>query len=56
MLKFILKKRIYKSKDYGGSDDFVKDYEQEISAGTFIYYLIDLTRLDDFKTETNATL
>lgn len=50
------KKRIYKSKDYGGSDDFVKDYEQEISAGTFIYYLIDLTRLDDFKTETNARL
>ena len=50
------RKRISKSKDYGGSDDFVKDYEQEISAGTFIYYLIDLTRLDDFKKETNARL
>ena len=45
------RKRISKSKDYGGSDVFVKDYEQEISAGTFIYYLIDLTRLDDFKKE-----
>lgn len=49
-------KTIAKSKDYGGSDDFVKDYEQVISAGTFIYYLIDLTKLDDFEKETNARL
>lgn len=50
------KKVISKSKDFGGSDDVVKYYGEVITEGTFIYYLIDLTSLEEFKRETRARL
>ena len=44
-------KVIAKSKDFGGGDDVVKYYGEVITEGTFIYYLINLTSLEEFKRE-----
>lgn len=49
-------KTILKSKDYGGDDNLVKYYGEIIREGSFVYYLIDLTRLYDYKKETRARL
>lgn len=49
-------KVIAKSKDFGGGDDVVKYYGEVITEGTFIYYLIDLTSLEEFKRETRARI
>ena len=50
------KKTIKKSADFGGDDNLVKRYGEIIEDKTFIYYLIDLTRLNDIKKETRARL
>lgn len=44
------------TKDLGGGDGWVQNYKEIIKNGTLIYYLIDLTRLDDLKEETRARL
>ncbi|MBQ0090273.1 MAG: hypothetical protein KBT27_13185 [Prevotellaceae bacterium] len=49
-------KVIAKSKDFGGGDDVVKYYGEVITEGTFIYYLINLTSLEEFKRETRARI
>lgn len=49
-------KTIEKSADFSGADDMVKLYHEIIEEGTFIYYLIDLTKLKEFKRETRARL
>jgi len=49
-------KRISKSKDFGGDDNLVKEYGNIIFPGTFIYYLINLTTLQQYKKETRARI
>lgn len=49
-------KTIKKSADFGGDDHLVKRYEEIIEDKTFIYYLIDLTKLKEFKKETRSRL
>lgn len=44
------------TKDIGGSDDWVQDYESVIQEGTFIYYLVDLTKLQDKRQDTRSRL
>lgn len=42
------KVRISSTKDIGGGDDWVKDYDEIIKAdGTFIFYLVDLVNLHE---------
>lgn len=50
------KVKIEKSTDFGGKDEMVKYYADAIEAGTFIYYLIDLTDVGRFKKEIRARL
>lgn len=50
------KKVISESKDFGGDDNLVKDYGEIIKEDTFVYYLIDLTTLENFKQETRSRL
>ena len=50
------KKYISTSKDFGGDDNLVKEYGEIISENTFVYYLIDLTTLEEFKNQTRARL
>lgn len=43
--------------DLGGGDGWVQNYKEIINKnGTLIYYLIDLTRLNELKEETRARL
>ena len=44
------------TKDIVGTDDWVQDYESVIQEGTFIYYLVDLTRLKETKREIRSRL
>lgn len=49
--------RVLATKDIGGSDAWVKYYnELIIEDGTFIYFLVDLTRLQDAKQEIRSRL
>lgn len=50
--------RISSTQDIGGGDLYVKNiYEDLIKEdGTFIYYLVDLTKLSDFRNETRSRL
>lgn len=50
------KKTIKKSADYPGEDEWVKRYGEIINDKTFIYYLIDLTRLEENRQETRSRL
>lgn len=50
------KKKISKSKDFSGQHEMVKEYGEIIMEGTFIYYLIDLTSLNEYKKETRARI
>lgn len=50
------KKFISKSKDFGGDDNLVKEYGEIVKENTFIYYLVDLTTLKEFKNQTRARL
>lgn len=50
------KKTIKETADLGGGDEFVKRYGEIIENGTFVYYLIDLTTLNEKKDETRARL
>ena len=50
------RKTISESKDFGGGDNLVKYYGEIIKEGTFVYYLIDLTALEENKRETRARL
>lgn len=50
------KKTITSPKDYSGGETYVKDYNLVIEKGTFIYYLVDLNTLSDFKKDTRARL
>lgn len=50
------RKVISKSKDFGGDDNLVKYYGEIIKENTFVYYLIDLTKLPEFKQQTRARL
>lgn len=49
-------KEITSPKDYGGADELVKLYDEVIEKDTFIYYLVDLNTLNDFKKDTRARL
>lgn len=49
-------RRVLKSKDYNGDDNAVSSYKDVIQKGTFIFYLIDLTTLEENKEETAARL
>lgn len=42
-------RKIYveKSKDMGGTDDYVKYYSELLTDGTFVFLLVDLTKLND---------
>lgn len=51
-----VKKTIKKTLDFSGDDEMVKRYNELIEEGTFIYYLIDLTRLQEFKREIRSRL
>lgn len=44
------------TKDFGGTDIWVQHYEDVIDDGTFIYYLVDLTRLKETKREIRSRL
>lgn len=44
------------TKDIGGGDNWVQHYEDVIDDGTFIYYLVDLTRLKETKREIRSRL
>ena len=45
------------SKDIGGGDNWVKDYDELVNCnGTFIYYLVELTRLDYIAEDTRNRL
>ena len=49
--------RVLATKDIGGSDAWVKYYNELITEdGTFIYFLVDLTRLQDAKQEIRSRL
>ena len=50
------RKVIKKSADFGGDDKLVHRYGEIIEDKTFIYYLIDLTNLKEFKKETRARM
>lgn len=52
------KLRISSAQDIGGDDLYVTNkYEDLIKEdGTFIYYLVDLTKLSDFRNETRSRL
>ena len=47
---------IQNTRDYGGDDIWVEYYENLIKEGTFIYYLIDLCRLEATKKEVRARI
>ena len=51
-----VKKTIKKTADFSGDNEMVKRYNELIEAGTFIYYLIDLTELNKYKKETRSRL
>lgn len=49
--------RVLATKDIGGSDMFVRYYNELISEnGTFVYFLVDLTRLHETKQEIRSRL
>ena len=49
--------RVLATKDIGGSDAWVKFYDELITEdGTFIYFLVDLTKLSDAKQEIRSRL
>lgn len=49
--------RVLATKDVGGSDAWVKFYDELITEdGTFIYFLVDLTKLSDAKQEIRSRL
>lgn len=49
--------KVHKTKDIGGDDLYVKDYNELISEnGTFVYFLVDLTRLPKTKQEIRSRL
>lgn len=49
-------KTIISPKDYSGDQDLVKQYDDVIQKDTFIYYLIDLTTLQEKKSDTRARI
>lgn len=51
-----VKRTIKKTVDVSGDDEMVKRYNELIEEGTFIYYLIDLTRLKECKREIRSRL
>lgn len=49
--------RVLATKDIGGGDMFVRYYNELISEnGTFVYFLVDLTRLNETKQEIRSRL
>lgn len=49
--------RVIATKDIGGGDMFVRYYNELISEnGTFVYFLVDLTRLHETKQEIRSRL
>lgn len=49
--------RVFATKDIGGGDMFVRYYNELISEnGTFVYFLVDLTRLHETKQEIRSRL
>ena len=49
--------RVLATKDIGGGDMFVRYYNELISEnGTFVYFLVDLTRLHETKQEIRSRL
>ena len=49
--------RVLATKDIGGGDMFVRYYDELISEnGTFVYFLVDLTRLHETKQEIRSRL
>ena len=49
--------KISKTLDIGGADEHVgKRYEKLIQKGTYIFYLIDLNRLEELKDETRGRI
>ena len=49
--------KVLETKDIGGSDAWVKYYDDLITEdGTFIYFLVDLTKLSDAKQEIRSRL
>ena len=49
--------RVLATKDFGGDDMFVRYYNELISEnGTFVYFLVDLTRLHETKQEIRSRL
>lgn len=49
-------KKILSPIDYGGSEKEVKEYDDGIQKNTFIYYLIDLTKLQENRLDTRARI
>lgn len=49
--------RVLATKDFGGDDLYVRYYNELISEnGTFVYFLVDLTRLQETKQEIRSRL
>lgn len=48
--------KIEATKDLGGADFYFLDYEKLIKEGTFVYFLVDLTRIEDTKNEIRARI
>ncbi len=49
--------RVHATKDFGGDDLYVRYYNELISEnGTFVYFLVDLTRLQETKQEIRSRL
>lgn len=47
---------IESTKDIGGGDSFVRYYDELIQEGTFVYFLIDLNRMNETRREVRARL
>ena len=47
---------INSTKDIGGGDQWVSYYEELIQDGTFVYFLVDLTRFKETKDEIRARI
>lgn len=48
--------RIESTMDLGGTDYLFRDYDKLIKEGTFVYFLVDLTRIEDKKNEIRARI